>query len=77
MDKTDESIFKVPAFKGFKHLNIELWGCFGENVDIPEYFVFDNDEKSSLYRSGGEIDCTATIRDFEVSVETWICEIKN
>ena len=65
--KTDESVFKVPVFKGFKHLNIELRGSFGENVDIPEHFIFDNDDESSLHCSGGEIDCTATIKDFEVS----------
>ena len=65
--KTDKSVFKVSVFKGFKHLNIELRGSFGENVDIPEYFIFDNDDESSLHCTGGEIDCTATIKDFEVS----------
>ena len=65
--KDDESILKVPVFKGFQNLNVELRGSFGENVDIPEYFIYEKDGDSSSFSSGGEIDCTATIEDFQVS----------
>ena len=67
LEETYDSYFNVPVFKGFKNLNVELRGSFGEDVDIPEYFIFDKDGESSLYCNGGEIDCTATIKDFEVS----------
>ena len=65
--KDDESVLKVPVFKGFQNLNVELRGSFGENVDIPEYFIYEKDGDSSICSSGGEIDCTATIEDFQVS----------
>ena len=65
--KDDDSVLRVPIFKGFQNLNVELRGSFGENVDIPEYFKYEKDGDSSKCCSGGEIDCTATIKDFQVS----------
>ena len=67
LEETYDSYFNVPVFKGFKNLNVQLRGSFGEDVDIPEYFILDKDGESSLCCSGGEIDCTATIKDFQVS----------
>ena len=65
--KDDDSVLRVSIFKGFQNLNVELRGSFGENVDIPEYFIYEKDGDSSICSSGGEIDCTATIKDFQVS----------
>ena len=67
LEETYDSYFNVPVFKGFKNLNLELRGSFGEDVDIPEYFILDKEGDSASCCSGGEIDCTATIKDFEVS----------
>ena len=65
LEKDDDSVFEI--FKGFKNLNVELRGSFGENVDIPEYFLYEKDGNLSIYSSGEEIDCTATIEGFQVS----------
>ena len=32
--KDDDSVLRVPIFKGFQNLNVELRGSFGENVVV-------------------------------------------
>ena len=60
-------IFQCSSIQRLQKLECKLRGSFGEDVDIPEYFILDKDGESSLCCSGGEIDCTATIKDFQVS----------
>ena len=68
--KNDESVLKVPVFKSFQNLNVKLRRSFGENVDVPEHFIDEKHGDSSICSSGGEIDCTATIKDSQVSEES-------